>query len=353
MNTFGRHFRLTTFGESHGAYIGGVIDGCSAGLNISMEHVESMLLRRKSSGGVSTERMEEDMPHFISGILDGVTTGTPIAFLIPNKDKKSKDYDELKEVYRPSHADFTYQAKYVIRDHKGGGRSSARETVVRVVAGAIAMQLLQREGVEIIAYTSQLGRVGLEDGYIIDAHHCVSKVGCPVSSVDDEMYQALQDARVEGDTLGGVASVVVRGVPVGWGSPIYGKLDAKLADAMLGINACKGFEMGDGFGLSSMRGSEANDSFTSANGQVRMTTNHSGGVLGGISSGSPLTFRAAFKPIASIAKPQQTITQAGEPMELQIKGRHDGSVFPRVLPIIEAMTALVLVDEMLADRLSR
>lgn len=353
MNTFGRYFRLTTFGESHGPVVGGVIDGCPAGIKLDRAFIASVLQRRRSAGGVSTDRVEEDQPEFLSGLLEGVTTGTPIAFTIANKERKSSDYDHLSEVYRPSHADYTYQAKYGIRDHRGGGRASARETVVRVVAGAIAMQILRREGIEITAYTSQLGEVRLLDGYLLEILRADSKVGCPISQVDREMYEALLQACKAGDSLGGVASVVVKGIPAGWGSPLYSKLDARLAEAMLGINACKGFEMGDGFALAAMRGSKANDPIIATDGVPVMATNRSGGVIGGISSGAPILFRVAFKPIASIALPQQTINKGGEPQVLTIQGRHDGSVFPRVLPIVESMTALVLVDEMLAQRLVR
>lgn len=353
MNTFGRYFRLTTFGESHGPVVGGVIDGCPAGIKLDRAFIASVLQRRRSAGGVSTDRVEEDQPEFLSGLLEGVTTGTPIAFTIANKERKSSDYDHLSEVYRPSHADYTYQAKYGIRDHRGGGRASARETVVRVVAGAIAMQILRHEGVEITAYTSQLGEIRLLDGYLLEIPRTDSKVGCPISQVDREMYEALLQARKAGDSLGGIASVVVKGIPAGWGSPLYSKLDVRLAEAMLGINACKGFEMGDGFALAAMRGSKANDPIIATDGVPVMATNHSGGVIGGISSGAPILFRVAFKPIASIALPQQTINKGGEPQVLTIQGRHDGSVFPRVLPIVESMTALVLVDEMLAQRLVR
>lgn len=353
MNTFGRYFRITTFGESHGSVIGGVIDGCPSGVRLDMAFITSVLQRRRSAGGISTGRVEGDQPVFLSGLFDGVTTGTPIAFTIANKERKSSDYDHLSEVYRPSHADFTYQAKYGIRDYRGGGRASARETVVRVVAGAIAMQILGEQGVKITAYTSQLGHIRLPEGYLLEIAQGGSKVGCPIPEVDEQMYQSLLQAREAGDTLGGVVSVVVHGVPPGWGSPLYSKLDARLAGAMLGINACKGFEIGDGFALASMLGSAANDPFTSIDGVPVTETNHSGGVLGGISSGAPLLFRAAFKPIASIALPQKTVNTAGTVQSLTIEGRHDGSVFPRVLPIVESMTALVLVDEMLAQRLVR
>lgn len=348
MNTFGRYFRLTTFGESHGEYMGGVIDGCPAGVELDLALIGEALERRKGLTGVNTARTEADQPQFISGLLEGKTTGAPIAFLLPNQQKRSGDYDALKEVYRPSHADFTYQMKYGIRDYRGGGRASARESVVRVVAGTIAYQLLRDRGIRLRAFTSQIGDIKLQDSYQYRGKE-LGKVGCPDPQLDEEMYRLLMKVREEGDSVGGVATVVVVGVPAGWGSPLYSKLDARLAEAMLGINACKGFEMGDGFGVASLRGSQANDSFVSDKGVIKMSSNHSGGVLGGISTGAELLFRVAFKPIPSIALPQKTVTTSGETTEIAIKGRHDASVFPRVLPIIEAMTSLVLVDEMLAS----
>lgn len=353
MNTIGRHFRLTTFGESHGPYIGGVIDGCPAGLHIDQQLIQDALERRKGNTVVSTPRKEEDMPQFISGLLDETTTGSPIAFFIANKNRRSNDYDDLKEIYRPSHADYTYQAKYGFRDHRGGGRSSARESVVRVVAGNIAYQWLQQSGITIKAFTSQIGDISLLDSYSYIEYDRLGKAGCPDPEVDEKMSRLLYQTRAEGDTIGGVATVIATGVPAGLGSPLYAKLDARLAEAMLGINACKGFEMGDGFGIVTKIGSEANDSFCSEHGEIKMRSNHSGGVLGGISTGSPILFRAAFKPIPSIAKAQETVRADGSPTTIKISGRHDASVFPRVLPIIEAMTALVLADEMLANRLCR
>lgn len=353
MNTFGRHFRLTTFGESHGPCVGGVIDGCPAGIEIDNEIIQKAITRRKGEAMINTSRQEEDLPQFISGIFEGKTTGTPIAFIIANKNKQSKDYESLKEVYRPSHADFSYQAKYGIRDYRGGGRSSARETVVRVVAGCIAYQLLRAQGITIKAFTSQIGEVKLEDSYQYLVCQEVGKVGCPDLELDEKMCQLLYDVRSSGDSLGGVATVIIEGVPAGWGSPLYGKLDARLAEAMLGINACKGFEMGDGFELATKKGSEANDPFYTEDGVIKMGTNHSGGVIGGISTGVPILFRAAFKPIPSIGIIQNTVKEDGSPTTISISGRHDGSVFPRVLQIIEAMTALVLADEMLAQRLCK
>lgn len=356
MNTFGRYLRLTTFGESHGPCVGGVIDGCPAGIKIDFDFIYQVLARRKSAGGTGTDRKEEDSPEFISGLLEGVTTGTPLAFIIKNKNTRSADYDHLRDVFRPSHADFTYQSKYGIRDSRGGGRSSARETVVRVVAGAIALQILQDKGVQVFAYTSQLGVVGMEKGYYLDGldgHTDTTLVGCPLPEIDRQMYQGLLSARNNGDTLGGIASVVVSGVPTGLGSPLYAKLDARLAEAMLSINACKGIEFGSGFDMASMSGSRANDELVVRDGKVVMSTNHSGGVLGGISTGDPILFRVVFKPIASIATPQKTVDINGNEVELEIHGRHDASVFPRVLPIVESMTAMVLLDEILADRTVR
>lgn len=351
MNTFGSNFRVTTFGESHGKLIGGVIDGCPAGLKVDKERIKEMLSRRRSKGGLSTERKERDKVHFVSGLLDGVTTGTPLAFFIKNKDVKSKDYKSLTQVFRPSHADYTYFERYGVRDVRGGGRSSARETAVRVVAGAIAMQILELHGISILAYTSQIGRVTLEKEYIdhvtreeIDR----SEVGCPIPLIDDAMTQTLMLAKENGDTLGGVVSTVINGVPAGWGSPIYAKLDAKLAEAMMGINAAKGFEVGDGFDIAALEGSKANDPFVSnREGAIDTLTNHSGGIQGGISNGETIRFRVAFKPISSISHAQESIDVDGNPTVVQINGRHDVSVFPRVLPIVEAMSALVLVDELL------
>lgn len=354
MNSFGRFFRLTTFGESHGPCVGGVIDGCPAGLHLDEQKIHQMLLLRKGKQQFSTERVEEDRPQFLSGILDGVTTGCPIAFIVPNKNQHSVDYSSLAHVFRPSHADFTYQAKYGLRDYKGGGRASARESVARVVAGAIAMQILENIGVQIYAYTSQVGHITLPNKYVLEApigDLWKSKVGCPIKELDEAMAQLLLEAKQNDDSLGGVASVVVKGVPAGWGSPLYHKLDALLASAMLGINACKGFEMGDGFSVADKYGSEVNDSFRNEDGKIVPSSNHSGGVLGGISDGAPILFRAVFKPIASISRAQETVDCLGNKVEINVKGRHDTSVFPRVLPIIKAMTALVLVDEYMASKI--
>lgn len=353
MNTHGKLFRLTTFGESHGPCIGGVIDGCPAGLRVDNDEVAHQLVRRR--GGAtegSTARQESDRVDFVSGLLDGVTTGTPLAFLIPNEQHRSSDYDRLRDVFRPSHADYTYTKRYGIRDWRGGGRASARETAVRVVGGAIARQILREEvGLEIVSYTSRLGGLGLPDSYMDEVDSAeveASEYGCPDPATEQQMEALVRQARADGDSLGGVVSTVVRGMPAGWGAPLYDKLSADLASAMMSINAAKGIEIGDGFALAEMMGREANDPFvTNEKGEIRTSTNHSGGIQGGISNGEVIRFRTAFKPIASIARPQSTVDTDGHPTDLTISGRHDCSVFPRVLPVVDAMTALVLIDQYL------
>ena len=287
--------------------------------------------------------------------MDGVTTGTPIAFLIPNEQHRSSDYDRLRDVYRPSHADYTYIKRYGIRDWRGGGRASARETAVRVVGGTIARQILREEvGLEIVSYTSQLGGLGLPGSYwdeIDSVEVEASKYGCPDPATEQQIEALVRQVRADGDSLGGVVSTVVRGMPAGWGDPLYDKLSADLASAMMSINAAKGFEIGDGFVLAEMRGAKTNDPFvTNEKGEIRTSTNHSGGIQGGISNGEVIRFRTAFKPIASIARPQSTVDTDGHPTDLTISGRHDCSVFPRVLPVVDAMTALVLVDHYLLLR---
>lgn len=356
MNTHGKLFRLTTFGESHGPCIGGVIDGCPAGLRVDCDEVAHQLARRRAGATEgSTARRESDRVDFVSGLMDGVTTGTPLAFLIPNEQHRSSDYDRLKHVYRPSHADYTYIKRYGIRDWRGGGRASARETAVRVVGGTIARQILWEEvGLEIVSYTSRLGGLGLPGSYrdeVDSAEVEASKYGCPDPATEQQMEALVRQTRAEGDSLGGVVSTIVRGVPAGWGDPLYDKLSADLASAMMSINAAKGFEIGDGFALSEMRGEEANDPFvTNEKGEILTSTNHSGGIQGGISNGEVIRFRTAFKPIASIARPQSTVDTDGHATGLTISGRHDCSVFPRVLPIVDAMTALVLIDHYLLLR---
>ncbi|MDO4695893.1 chorismate synthase [Porphyromonas sp.] len=354
MNTFGRIFRLTTFGESHGAAIGGVIDGCPPGMEIDMDAIAQSIERRKGKGGITTARSESDIPHFLSGIFEGKTTGTPIAFVIQNKTQESKDYDHLKDVFRPSHADYTYAMKYGVRDHRGGGRASARETVVRVVAGEIAAQILRKEGINIVAYTARVGEKALPNMYydgVSRDHLSGSMVGCPDAESDKEMFAYLSDIRAGGNTVGGIVAVCITGVPAGVGSPLYEKLEARLASAMLSIGASKGVEIGDGFAMAEMRGSDANDQMRSESGAVRAATNHSGGIQGGISNGEEIRLRVAFKPIASISLAQKTVNTEGKDVDLSITGRHDASVFPRVLPVVEAMASLVIIDELLCQRL--
>lgn len=313
MNTIGHNFRLTTFGESHGAAIGGVIDGCPPKWKIDFDFIDSEMLRRNpGQSPTSSQRNETDRIEWLSGLLDGVTLGTPIAFMVRNEDCKPEDYEALKNVYRPSHADFTYEKKYGIRDWRGGGRASARTTLPIVVAGAIAKQILVSKGVQIIS---------------------------EVISIGD-----MEQARKEGDSVGGIVECRITGVPSGLGEPMFGKFSAELAHAMFCLPAVKGFEIGDGFAMANMKGSEANDTFINKNGKITTSTNHSGGIQGGISNGNDIVFRVAFKPIPSIALTQQTVNQAGEPCEIAIEGRHDVCALPRALVLVEAMAAIVTLD---------
>ena len=350
-NSFGTVFKLTTYGESHGVAIGGVIDGCPAGLKLDLNAIQKELDRRKpGQSKIVTQRKEEDQVQFLSGIFEGVTTGTPIGFQIINKDQKSRDYSHIKDTYRPSHADKTYDDKYGIRDYRGGGRSSARETACRVVAGAIAKQLLQ--DVCIQAYTSSVGDISLGKDYqdldlnITDDN----AVRCPDSAFAKAMTDKILEVRKEGDTIGGTVSCVIKNVPVGLGEPVFDKLHADLAKAMLSINAVKGFEYGSGFAGSKMKGSEHNDLFKK-DGSTK--TNYSGGIQGGISNGMDIYFKVAFKPVATIIQSQQTINSAGDQVEMQGKGRHDPCVVPRAVPIIEAMAALVMADHLLRARINK
>lgn len=313
MNTIGHLFRLTTFGESHGIAVGGVIDGCPSQLKLDFGFIDSELNRRKTAQSFeSSQRKESDQIEWLSGLLDGVALGTPIAFMVRNEDGKSEDYEALKDVYRPSHADFTYEQKYGIRDWRGGGRASARTTLPIVVAGAIAKQILKEKNIKISAEVVSMG----------DA----------------------EQARKEGDTVGGIVECRIVGVPVGLGEPMFGKFSAELAHAMFSIPAVKGFEVGDGFALAQMKGSEANDTFINKDGRITTLTNHSGGIQGGISNGNDILFRVAFKPIPSIAQPQQTVNRAGESYEIAIGGRHDVCALPRAVVLVEAFAAMVTVD---------
>ena len=345
-SSFGKSVTLTTFGESHGLAIGGILDGLPAGIILDLEAVQQQLDRRKpGQSAITTQRKESDRVVFLSGLLDGVTTGTPLAFTVANEQQKASDYDHLKESYRPSHADYTYEKKYGIRDHKGGGRSSARETVARVVAGAIAEQMLAKFGIKIAAYVDQVGDIRLNtDSYFERSVIDTSAVRCPDKPIADKMEALIRDVRKQGDTIGGGIRCVIENVPPGWGEPVFDKLHAELGKAMLSINAVKGFEIGSGFAGIAMRGSEHNDVIL-PDGTTK--TNNSGGIQGGISNGMPIVFRVAFKPVATLMQPQESINKEGKIIQLEGKGRHDPCVVPRAVPIVEAMTALVLLDQFL------
>ena len=348
MNTLGRIFRLTTFGESHGEAIGGIIDGCPAGIELDFEKIQFELDRRKpGQSKIVTQRKESDTVKFLSGIFEGKTTGMPIGFIIKNENQKSKDYSHLENVYRPSHADFTYQKKYGIRDYRGGGRSSARETANWVVAGTVAKQVLN--SVQINAYVSSVGDLFLEKPYQeLDFTKTESNmVRCPDENVAERMIQKIEETRKSGDTIGGTITCVVKNVPAGLGEPVFDKLHARLGQAMLSINAVKGFEYGSGFCGARMNGSQHNDLF---NEDGSTKTNLSGGIQGGISNGMDIYFRVAFKPVATLMREQESINSKGESVKLRGRGRHDPCVVPRAVPIVEALTAMVLLDFILIDQ---
>ena len=350
-NAFGSIFKLTTFGESHGTAIGGVIDGCPAGITLDFEAIQHEMDRRKpGQSNIVTQRKEPDTVKFLSGIFEGITTGTPIGFVIENANQKSKDYTHIKDVFRPSHADFTYTEKYGQRDYRGGGRSSARETACRVVAGAIAKQFLNT--IEINAYTSSVGEITLNKSYkdLDLAKAETNDVRCPDTAVAEQMISKIKAIRKEGDTIGGVISCVIKNVPVGLGEPVFDRLHAQLGKAMLSINAVKGFQYGSGFEGTHLKGSQHNDAFN-ADGSTK--TNLSGGIQGGISNGMDIYFDVAFKPVATIMQAQDTIDKDGNEVEMHGKGRHDPCVVPRAVPIVEAMAALVIADFMLLNRLSK
>lgn len=354
MNTFGQIFRLTSFGESHGRGIGGIIDGCPAGLEIDVEKIQQDLARRKpGQSKITTQRKELDQVEFLSGIFERKTQGTPIAFVVWNKDQHSGDYNDLKDVFRPSHADYTYIQKYGTRDHRGGGRSSARETIARVVAGAVAKQILEKVGVKIQAFVSQVGEIRLNKSYReLDLTKTEENiVRCPDPLVAEAMIERIVKAGKEHDTVGGVITGVATGVPAGWGEPVFNKLHADLGYAMLGINAVKGFEYGSGFAGTKLSGSQHNDIFINTESGVRTKTNYSGGIQGGISNGEDIYFNVAFKPIATLLKEQQTLDKDKNEITINPKGRHDPCVLPRAVPIVEAMTALVLVDHYLLNKI--
>ena len=356
-NTFGSLFRITTFGESHGAGIGVIIDGCPAGVAVEAAHIQAALDRRRpGQSDLTTPRNEADTVHIQSGLFEGLTTGTPISLFIPNADQRSDDYSHVAHAYRPSHADYTYDAKYGRRDHRGGGRSSARETAARVAAGAVAMRLLAHYGVRIDAYVSSVGEVEVPLAYeeldlsLIDTN----LVRCPHPETAGRMEARIRAAQAAHDTVGGVITGVVRNVPAGLGEPVFDKLPAVLGHALLSINAVKGFEFGSGFAGTKLPGSVHNDEFyADAAGTVRTRTNHSGGSQGGISNGQDIYFRVAFKPVATLLQPQQSINDQGEAITLTGRGRHDPCVLPRAVPIVEAMTQLVLADLLLRARANR
>jgi len=355
-NSFGKLFTITTFGESHGEALGGIIDGCPAGLIIDLHFIQSELDKRKpGQSKVTSQRKESDKAEFLSGIFEGKTTGAPIGFIIRNENQKTKDYDHIMDVFRPSHADYTYEKKYGNRDYRGGGRASARSTVSVVVAGAIAKLLLKKSGIQINAYTSQVGNIKLLKHYSklnLDKTN-ESIVRCPDELVASAMIKKIDRIRKEGDTVGGIVSCIAQNVPIGLGEPVFDKLHADLGKAMLSINAVKGFEFGSGFEGTKMKGSEHNDIFFKDGKEIRTKTNHSGGIQGGISNGEDIYFRVAFKPVATIMQKQKTVNAKGQEVEMMGKGRHDPCVLPRAVPIVEAMTALVLADHLLRKNSSK
>ncbi|MBR5332250.1 MAG: chorismate synthase [Muribaculaceae bacterium] len=353
MNTIGRIFKVTTFGESHGAAVGGVIDGMPAGIKIDLDRVQQELNRRRpGQSAIVTPRDEKDQVKILSGMFEGKTTGCPIGFIVENTNQHSSDYENIRNTFRPSHADFTYTSKYGIRDHRGGGRSSARETISRVVAGAFARQALEQIGVNIYAYTSQVGNIALENDYTKYDHSLIetNDVRCPDSEVASQMHNLIAEVKADGDTIGGIITGVIKGCPVGLGDPAFGKLHARLGEAMLSINAAKGFEYGMGFNGIGCRGSEMIDHFINNNGKISTTTNNSGGIQGGVSNGEDIYFRVAFKPVATLLKEVKTIDKDGNPTILKAKGRHDPCVLPRAVPIVEAMAAIVILDAYLLNK---
>lgn len=355
-NTFGKIFTLTSFGESHGAAVGGVIDGMPAGIDIDMEFIQSELARRKpGQSRITTSRQEADQVELLSGVFEGKSTGTPIGFLVRNTNQHSQDYENMRCLYRPSHADYTYQQKYGIRDHRGGGRSSARITISRCVGGALAKLALKQLGVYIQAYTSQVGNIKLDrDYHKYDLSKTESNsVRCPDAQKAQEMESLIMQVKEAGDTIGGVITCVVKGTPVGLGEPEFDKLHQALGSAMLSINAVKGFEYGLGFDGVTQRGSQQNDVFTSKDGRIATITNRSGGIQGGISNGEDIYFRVAFKPVATLLTEQNTVDMEGNPTILKARGRHDPCVLPRAVPIVEAMTAMTILDHYLLNKTTR
>lgn len=351
-NTIGKLFRLSSFGESHGIAVGGVIDGCPAGISVDIEFIQKELDRRRpGQSPFTTSRSEEDKLEILSGIFDGKTTGCPIGFLVRNNDQRSKDYSQCNEKYRPSHADYTWDKKYGIRDYRGGGRSSAREHIARVVAGAFAKLVLKQYNISFTAYTSQIGDININT---IDYTNIEKNpLRCPDEIKAVEMMRLISQLKSEGDSIGGVVSCKISNVPVGLGEPVFDRLNARLAHAMMSINAAKGFEIGSGFALATMRGSESNDIFYSQGDRIRTQTNNSGGIQGGVSNGEDIIFRVAFKPVATISRTQITVDKEGSDTTIQVEGRHDPCVVPRAVPVVEAMAAIVILDSLLEDKTIR
>ena len=354
MNTFGNILRLTTFGESHGPGVGGVIDGFPAGVEVDLDFIQAELDRRRpGQSALPTAQKESDRVEFLSGIFEGRTTGCPIGFLVRNENQHSADYENLRHLYRPSHADFTYATKYGLRDHRGGGRTSARETIARCVGGAMAKLALRHYGIRVTAYTSQVGPIALtggpDDYDLAEAER--NPVRCPDPDVAEQMAHLIAEVKAEGDTIGGIITGVITGCPVGLGQPVFGKLHAALGAAMLSINAVKGFEYGEGFAGVTARGSEQNDVFVpDGKGGITTLTNHSGGIQGGLSNGQTIRFRVAFKPVATLLREQQTVDDRGQSTIVKARGRHDPCVLPRAVPIVEAMAAMTILDHLLLDR---
>ncbi len=355
MNSYGTLFRISTFGESHGPAIGVIIDGCPAGLEIDETFIQSELDRRKpGQSKITTQRKEDDTFKILSGVFEGQSTGTPIAIVIENQDQRSKDYSHIQNTFRPSHADYTYEAKYGNRDYRGGGRSSARETAARVAAGAIAKLLLKKNGIDIQAYVSQVGDIYAPVYTTLDLGKTEDNiVRCPDAATAEKMIALIDQVRLDRDTIGGTVTCVIKNTPVGLGEPVFDKLHAELGKAMLSINAVKGFEYGSGFEGVKLRGSQHNDEFYKQGDRIRTRTNHSGGVQGGISNGEDIYFNVAFKPVATIMQDQATIDKEGNDSVVSGKGRHDPCVLPRAVPIVEAMASLVMVDFLLRARNSK
>ncbi|WP_296698282.1 chorismate synthase [Algoriphagus sp.] len=355
-NSFGKLFKISTFGESHGIALGVVLEGCPAGLTIDEEKIRLEMQRRKpGQSKITTQRKEEDVIEILSGVFEGKSTGTPIGIVIRNADQKSKDYSHISDKFRPSHADFTYFEKYGIRDYRGGGRSSARETAARVAAGAIAKQLLDHYGVSLQAFVTQVGDLKLVKPYQEMDLSLAEKniIRCPDPEMAEQMIQLIDSVRLDRDTIGGVVTCVIKNTPAGIGEPVFDRLHAELGKAMLSINAVKGFEYGSGFEGIKMRGSQHNDTFVNEGGRVKTKTNYSGGIQGGISNGEDIYFNVAFKPVATIMQDQESLNEAGETITVSGKGRHDPCVVPRAVPIVEAMAALVIADYLLLSKTNK